>query len=129
MTKKRKVLSFATRLTRWIILTQLVCMGIVSYVVYSLVEGIVVEEETSLYEEMRDNSVGEIRRILSDFYVGTINHIPEIEQNLNHPDSLLSIMERVVNLNSTIRSCGVCFVDNYYPQYGRLCRSATGSQH
>ena len=116
--KRKKVNSFATRLTWWIVLTLLVSMSLVSFVVYQLSKSLVEIEETFSYESMRDLTVEKIRRTLSDFYVGTTNHVTEIEESLVQPDSLPSLMERVVRLNKRIRSCGVCFTRDYYPSYG-----------
>ena len=115
---RKKVNSFATRLTWWIVLTLLVSMSVVAFVVYQLSKSLVEIEETFSYESMRDLTVEKIRRTLSDFYVGTTNHVTEIEESLVQPDSLPSLMERVVRLNKRIRSCGVCFTRDYYPSYG-----------
>ena len=119
MGKKRKIRSFSSRLTGWIMLMMLITMGIISYVIFEGASTMTKEEEFSRYEAYLDSKVAEIRRALSDVYVGTVNHVPEIEQNLGNPDRLSEIMRQVVALNPRINSCGLSFVANYYPQKGR----------
>ena len=100
-------------------LMMLITMGIISYVIFEGASTMTKEEEFSRYEAYLDSKVAEIRRALSDVYVGTVNHVPEIEQNLGNPDRLSEIMRQVVALNPRINSCGLSFVANYYPQKGR----------
>lgn len=58
------------------------------------------------------------RRILSDVHVAVINNVNDIEQSLDRPDQLKLFMERIVSHNPRIRSCGISFKANYYPQKG-----------
>jgi len=118
MAKKRKLRPFYRRLTRRIGIAQLIVMALFSYFLYDGAVDIVTWEECGLYRNFLNSTEKDIRRILSDVYVGTMNHVPEIEENLDHPDKLYDIMERVVGLNPHIRSCGVSFIADYYPQKG-----------
>ena len=118
MAKKRKLRPFYRRLTRRIGIAQLIVMALASYFLYDGAVDIVTWEECGLYKNFLNGTEKDIRRILSDVYVGTMNHVPEIEENLDRPDKMYDIMERVVGLNPHIRSCGVSFVADYYPQKG-----------
>ena len=118
MAKKRKLRPFYRRLTRRIGIAQLIVMALFSYFLYDGAVDIVTWEECGLYRNFLKSTEKDIRRILSDVYVGTMNHVPEIEENLDHPDKMYDIMERVVGLNPHIRSCGVSFIADYYPQKG-----------
>ena len=118
MSKKRKLRPFYRRLTRRIGIAQFIVMALASYFLYDGAVDIVTWEECGLYKSFLKGTEKDIRRILSDVYVGTMNHVPEIEENLDHPDKMYDIMERVVELNPHIRSCGVSFVADYYPQKG-----------
>ena len=115
---KRKVRSFAGRLTKWIVLVMLVVMGLVSYIIYSLVFELIKETQQMHNEALLDASVENIRRVVSDVYVGTKNHVPEIEESLGQPDRMFTLVERVVRQNKRIHSCGISFVADYYPQKG-----------
>ena len=118
MSRKRKLRPFYRRLTRWIGLSQLIVMALASYLIYLLAEEVFKEEEFDMYEKSLKVTEKDVRRVLSDVYVGATNHVPEIEENLNHPDKMYDIMQRVVELNPHIRSCGLSFIADYYPQKG-----------
>jgi sigma-B regulation protein RsbU (phosphoserine phosphatase) len=97
----------------------LIVMGFSSYLIYELSSSLVEELQLDSLENTLKASVQKVRRVLSDVYVGTTNHVPEIEESLGQPDRLFVLMERIVSLNPHIRSCGISFVDGYYPQKGR----------
>ena len=118
MSKKPKKRSFAKRLTRWIAFTQLVVMGLAGYGIYVIVKSFGEMEETDLYKSYLSTSNANVSRILSTVYVGTLSHVSEIENNLDRPDKLPAIMKDVVAHNPYIRSCGISFVGDYYPQKG-----------
>ena len=118
MAKKRKLRPFYRRLTRRIGIAQLIVMALASYLIYMLAEQSVKEEELDLYNGFLKVTQKDIGRILSDVYVGTLNHVPEIEESLDQPEKMYDIMERVVKLNPHVRSCGLSFVADYYPQKG-----------
>ena len=117
--KGKKVRSFAKRLTGGIAITQLVVMAIASYLIYNLTREFIQDEETDLYKSYLKAAHQDIRRVLSNVNVATMNSVPVIEENLNRPDKMYSIVEQMVALNPHIRSCGISFVANYYPGKGR----------
>ncbi len=118
MKKKNKRRSFARRLTRWIAITQFIVMALASYFIYSFSKGFVTVEEASLYMSSLSTANANVERVLTEVSVGTLNHIGEIEENLGNPDKMASIMEKIVAKNSYIRSCGISFIADYYPQKG-----------
>ena len=115
----KKFRSFSRRLTRRLVLTLLIIMGIASFLVFILCGSFIFGDEEMRHEAMLKASAENVSRVLSDVYVGTINHVPEIEENLDRPDYLMKLTERIVEQNPRIRSCGISFVENYYPQKGR----------
>ncbi|MBO4822047.1 MAG: SpoIIE family protein phosphatase [Prevotella sp.] len=116
--KKKKMRSFANRLTWWIVLMMLLAMGLAAWLIYEAATELVKEEEYSVHKAYQDTNIQEIRRIISDVYLGASNHVPEIEESLGNPDRLHTLMERVVEQNTRIHSCGLSFVADYYPQKG-----------
>ena len=90
--KKPKIHSFAKRLTWWIAITQLIVMGLAGYYIYNLAKGIVMMEESDLYKSYLNNTSMHVGRILAEVSTGTANHVSEIEDNLDHPDRLTTIM-------------------------------------
>ena len=117
--KKKYSHSFARRLTWKVVVALLLTMGLSSYLIASFSWAVIVDMMTASYSEVLNSSNQYMRRMLSDIYVATTNSVPDIEANLDRPDQLPDILERVVRLNPRIRSCGVSFVDNYYPRKGR----------
>ncbi len=75
-------------------------------------------EEASLYKSALTTANANVARVLSEVSVGTGNRVDEIEKTLDQPDKLANIMSEVVTQNPAIRSCGISFVDGYYPQKG-----------
>ena len=119
MKKKGKIRSFAKRLTWGIALTQLVVMALASYYIYTLTDSILKEEEQDLYKSYLSVGHSSIRAITQEVSLATTNHRAEIEENLGQPDKIAAIMEQIVTDNPHVRSCGISFVDNYYPKKGR----------
>nr|MCR5711922.1 hypothetical protein [Prevotella sp.] len=112
--------SFAKRLTWRITLTLLIVMGITSFVIFQTAMATIDAESEIFCERIVKDRSKDVSHILSDIYVASTNTIPIIEENLSKPDELYGIMERIVRLNPLIRSCGISFIENYYPQKGRL---------
>lgn len=111
--------SFARRLTWRIMLTFLVLMGLASYIFYKVGKESFLIASENICSEYLESHTESVRRILSDIYVASVNTAPMIEEHLNQPDQLQNIMERMVELNPYLRSCGISFIENYYPQKGR----------
>ena len=118
MGKKPKIRSFAKRLTWWIAITQFVVMAIISYQIFMFAKRIVLIEEASNHKSSLSVVNANVGQVLSEVSVGTGNRVNEIEANLDKPDKLVGIMSEMVAQNSAIRSCGISFVDRYYPQKG-----------
>ncbi len=119
MKKEEKMRSFAGRLTKRIVLLMLITMGLVAWIIYDAIKAYCVESEGMRQEVFLEASVQEVRRVTSNVFTGASNHIPEIEESLRHPDRLYALMERIVSMNTHIRSCGLSFMADYYPQKGR----------
>ena len=111
--------SFAKRLTWRIMLRMLIIMGIPTFLVFWMGYGIVYTGATIVSNRIVKGEYEEIRRITSDLYVASVNNAPVIEDCLDQPDKLVGIMERMLKNNPYMRSCGLSFVENYYPQKGR----------
>ena len=119
MAKKTKFRSFSKRLTRWIAFVQLVVMGIAAYWIFVLTKNFVLMEEASLHKSSLSTANATVSRMLYEVSTATSNRVDEIQKNLGQPDKLADIMSEMVAQNPGIRSCGISFVDGYYPQKGR----------
>ena len=80
---------------------------LVGYVIGYLLMGAV----TKMTNEKTDN-------VLSSVEVAITNTIPEIEENLDDPDKMYVITERLLRLNPNIVGSAVAFEPDYYPEKG-----------
>ena len=64
-------------------------------------------------------SAEQVSRMASDVSAGALNLIPQVEESLDNPARLEMLLERILKQNPGMRSCGISFVENYYPQKGR----------
>lgn len=120
MIKKEKTI--AGRLSRKITLWMFVILVGLSYFVIHYTK----KSTSDFYSENYYNKTlinkEYVRRVLSDVYVAVINNIYYLEQNLNNPDNHKEVMRRIVDSGTRIRSCGVSFIEDYYPEKGhRFC--------
>ena len=116
--KKLKIHSFAKRLTWWIALSQLIVMGLVSWIIYLFAKFMFTIEETDLYKSYLWTAKANVEQIVLEVSASTENRVNEIEEHINEPDKMTAIMKEVVEQNPHIRSCGISFVADYYPQKG-----------
>ena len=111
--------SFAKRLTWRIMLRMLIFMGIPAALVFGVCYYLVYAGAIGLCDRLVSGEHEEIRRITSDLYVASVNTAPVIEENLDRPDKIQEIINRMLRKNPYMRSCGISFVENYYPKKGR----------
>ena len=112
--------SFARRLTWRIMLRMIIIMIIPVYLLFFLTYGIVKVGAFSICERVLKGEKEEVRRITSDLYMAATNTAPFIEENLDNADKMYDIINRMLKLNPYMRSCGIYFVEGYFPQKGRL---------
>ena len=117
--KKPYPRSFARRLTWRIMLRMLIIMGIPTFLIFWVGYALVFVGASEVIERMLKGEYEEVRRITSDVYVASINTVPVIEENLDQPDKLVDLMERMIKTNERIHSCGISFTENYYAKKGR----------
>ena len=117
--KKKYNLSFASRLTRWVMLVLLIMMCCMSYLIYESAKSSIVEVNAVTFHNSMLSSDRYISDVTSNVGVAVKNNIFDIERNLSRPDEMQAIVERIVTQNPRIRSCGISFIDSYYPNKGR----------
>ena len=110
--------SFAKRLTRRIMIRMLIFMGVPMAILFAC--GYVMTNTFAVlaFWQLTKGQNEAVRRLTSEVMVAANNTAPFIEENLDNPDKLYDIMERVVRMNERVRSCGVSFVADYYPAKG-----------
>ena len=119
MKEKKYNRSFATRLSRWIMLVLFIMMGGLSYLSYTYLNNAVVVVSANNFHGNMRSSDRYISDVMTDVGVAVKNNLFDIERHLAQPDQLHAIVERIVTQNPRIRSCGISFIDGYYPKKGR----------
>ncbi len=119
MRKKKYNHSFARRMTWWVMLVLFVMMSALGYLIYDLSKNMLVEISADTFHSSIQASGGTICHAMSDVSVAVKNNIFDIERNLGQPNELQAIVERIVAQNPRVRSCGISFIENYYPMKGR----------
>lgn len=115
MAKKK---TLAGRLSRKFALWMLVLLAGLSFVIIHYTKkGASKVYSENYYSRMLINKEY-TRRVLSDVYVAVTNNVYYLEQNLGNPDDHKELMKRIVKNGTRIRSCGVSFIKDYYPEKG-----------
>ena len=112
--------SFAKRLTWRIMLRMILIMIIPLLLLFWLTYFIVALGVMGISDRVLKGEKEEVRRIASDLYMASTNTAAFIEDDLSNPDRMYDIINRMVKLNPYMRSCGIYFIEGYYPQKGRL---------
>ena len=110
--------SLATRLTRWIMFTVFLIMAIVTMMIYMLSLGAMMDQAEERSQGMMSNTNEHVNAVLNTVEVAVANTVPEIEERLDNPDELYSIVERILRLNPVIVGSAIAFEPNYYPEKG-----------
>ena len=118
MKDKKYKHSFARRLTRRVMLVLLVMMGALAYLIYHTTSSVLVNVNGSNFHSSMQASAMTISNAMSEVNVAVNNNIKDIEDHLSQPDAMDGIMKRIVEHNPRIRSCGISFIDSYYPKKG-----------
>ena len=99
-------------------LTMLLVMGLVSVVIFCCGRGVATIAIELVINRFINGVDEKISHIVSDVHVASVNTVPLIEENLDKPEKMHAILERMVRQNPRIRSCGISFIADYYPQKG-----------
>ena len=119
MKDKNSNRSFATRLSRWVMLVLFIMMSALSILLFITMASLWISSMGDNFHGSMLSSNRCISDIMSDVNVAVDNNVFDIERHLSQPDQMQGIMERIVTQNPRIRSCGISFIENYYPQKGR----------
>ena len=117
MEKKRK--SLVGRLTGRFLIWMTIIVIIISYVLFYLEAQATRQFYSEIYHNKMLVTNEYTRRVISDVYVAVTNNLYYLEHSLDKPDSLRVTMERIVKSGTRVRSCGVSFIESYYPQKGQ----------
>ena len=119
MKKNKYNRSFARKLTRWVMIVLFIMMGGLAFLVYDMARSIMVENSADSFYSSIQSYESSISGVMTEVSVAVENNVFDIERNVNQPAQMQAIMERIVAKNPRVRSCGISFIANYFPQKGR----------
>ena len=112
MKEKEYNRSFATRLSRWVILGQIIMLGGLSILIYWLSKDALAEVNAQNFHVGMRTMDRAINLVMSDVDVAVRNNLFDIERHLKEPDQMQTITERMVTQNPFIHSCDISVVDD-----------------
>ena len=112
MVEKAYNRSFATRLSRLVIVVLLIMVGGMSFVLYNFVRDALVQISANNFNVSMRSSDRAINNVMSEVDVAVRNNLFDIERHLNEPEQIQAIVERIVAQNPRIHRCNISFVDD-----------------
>ena len=110
--------NIANRITGRLIILMLVLLLILSGIFYHWEVRNIIKLHAEQYHDKMLIGYEYTRRILSDVYVSVTNNVSYLEQSLDHPESHKDVLKQIVSQGNRVHSCGVNFIENYYPKKG-----------
>ncbi|MBQ3767130.1 MAG: SpoIIE family protein phosphatase [Bacteroidales bacterium] len=116
---KKKIDSFAGRMTRVVVITVFVTMTIISILVFLVSTSGLLAYSKTHYSDIMDKARGNLALVMSKVEVSAENIIDELTWHLTTPELVASTLQYELNTNRHIYGCGIGFVPDYYPEKGR----------
>ena len=113
------VKSLARRLTYRIMAVVLVMLAVITGIVYFSVGQYMSDEAQERYEGILQRDHEEFRRRLSDVMVAVQNNVHDIESCVDNPEMIIPQLERILQINPSIITCGIVYVPDYHPDKER----------
>lgn len=118
MEKKQK--SLVERLLGRLLVCMIIIVLGISYILFYLEKQATRQFYSEIYHNKMLITNEYTRRVISDVYVAVTNNLYYLEHSLDKPDIHEAAMERIVKNGTRVRSCGLSFVKDYYPQKSHL---------
>ena len=107
--------SLSKSLTYRIMAVVLVMIAVITGIIYFYVKDYMVNEAQERYERVLQRDHEEFRRRLSDVMVAVKNNLDDIENEIDQPEKLMHRLERILQVNPTIITCGVLYQPGHFP--------------
>ena len=110
--------SIAGRLTLRVILTTFLVFATISLFIFCFAWIVIFTMMGQTYQCMLDTSNERTNSVLTAVEVAIANSVAEVETNLNDPDKMYGVAERILTLNPNIVGSAIAFEPYFYPQKG-----------
>lgn len=114
----KKSNSFARRITGRILAWMIIVILGLSYLLFYFEGNAIREFYSEIYRNKMLITNEYTRRVISDVYVAVTNNIYYLEHSLDNPEGHKETMERIIKSGTRVRSCGISFIEDFYPQKG-----------
>jgi sigma-B regulation protein RsbU (phosphoserine phosphatase) len=98
--------------------TVFLIMTFVTIMIYSIALDAMVDQAEERSQGKMTKTNESINAVLNIVEVAIANTVPEVEERLDTPDELYSIVERILRLNPDIVGSAIAFEPNYFPEKG-----------
>ena len=110
--------SFASRMTRWVTLTVLVVMVLITWMIYNISKEAMAVEASERYQGMMTRTNLSVNNELLAVEVALSNNVPDIVDHLDNPDHMADMVDRILRLNPNIVGSAIAFTPGYYKSKG-----------
>ena len=100
-------------------LTLLITMAAIAGIIYIFSKNAMITEAENRYNGFMALTNKTIDNVLSVVEMTTTNKVEEVEDHLDRPDRMYSILSDMVQKNPYVVGCGLAFEPDYYPEYGK----------
>ncbi len=115
----KKYRSLSKSLTYRIMAVVLVMIAVITNIINVHVGNYMADEAQERYERVLQRDHEEFRRRLSDVMVAIKNNLEDVENGVDNPDKVMRHMNRVLQVNPTIITCGLLYKPGYFPDRKR----------
>ena len=110
--------SIAGRLTLRVILTILLVFIIITGVIAGVAWFAGINMGVLHYDGTQSTSTEKIGNVFTAVETAISNNEPEVKKYLNNPESMYTIVERILQINPNIVGSAIAFEPNYFPEKG-----------
>ena len=110
--------SFASRLTRRIIVALILIMIVISVICSLLTISTTTNQIKTHYQETATLVNERMENLLTSVEVTVNNNIDRIESCIDKPETIYATLEDIVKKNPHITACGIPFIADFYPNKG-----------
>lgn len=111
--------SLSGRITLWVTASILAIFVIITVFLYKTTADGIFYEANARYQGVLDRNNERVHATLKAVEVAISNAVPLVEENLDSPERLFAVVERVVALNPDIVGSAIAFEPNYYAAKGQ----------
>ena len=116
---KERIHSFASRLTRRVIVTMFIIMMLIATIIFLFATAGMSILANEHFADIQEITNAKVTSMLRTVEISAVNNVDEIQFYLDNPGIMQQSIASELELNSHLTGCGVGFIPNYYPSKGK----------